>query len=72
MTQPFGEDLWKNVQAVRLSADGGIEAPVRVDGDQGIRIGVDAIATQHDAVPASGKTLGRLRARVRRLTKRDG
>jgi hypothetical protein len=44
MGKGFGEDLWKNVRAVRLVRDGGIEAPVRADGDRGIVVGIDAVA----------------------------
>lgn len=45
----FGTDLWKNLQAVKLSKDGGLDAPVRADGTHGIVVGVDAIADS-DAV----------------------
>ena len=40
----FGSALWKNVQAVRFGKDGGIEAPVRANGRDGIDVGLDAIA----------------------------
>lgn len=54
----FGSSLWKNVQAVKLGKDGGIEVPVRANSRQGIVIGVDAIAasdaSQPAATPASG------------------
>lgn len=40
----FASGLWKNVQAIKLGQDGGIEAPVRADGRNGIVGGVDAIA----------------------------
>lgn len=39
----FGSALWKNVQAVKLGKDGGIEAPVRANGREGIEVGLDAI-----------------------------
>jgi len=40
----FGSALWKNVRAVKLGKDGGIEAPVRANGRDGIEVGVDAVA----------------------------
>lgn len=40
----FASKLWKNVKAVRLGKDGGLEAPVRADGRDGIRVGLDAVA----------------------------
>jgi hypothetical protein len=42
--QGFGSGLWKNVQAIRLDKDGGIEAPVRADGRDGIVAGVNHVA----------------------------
>ena len=53
----FGSSLWKNVQAVRLGKEGGIEAPVRANSRQGIVIGVDAVEAS-DASQA-GKTAPR-------------
>ncbi|RNL64213.1 hypothetical protein EFK50_06680 [Nocardioides marmoriginsengisoli] len=44
MTKPFGEDLGKNLRAVQVTRDGGINVPVRADRD-GIRLGTDAVAT---------------------------
>ena len=72
MAKGFGEDLWKNVQAVKLGRDGGLEAPVRGDGEQGIRVGLDAVskaaaAEQETTVRSSGR-IGRW---VRRLTRRS-
>jgi hypothetical protein len=40
----FGSALWRNVQAVKLGKDGGLEVPVRASSSEGIVIGVDAIA----------------------------
>jgi hypothetical protein len=40
----FASGLWKNVQAIRLGKDGGIEAPVRADGRDGIVVGVNHVA----------------------------
>lgn len=42
----FGSGLWKNLQSVKLGKDGGIEAPVRADGRDGIVVGLDAIEQQ--------------------------
>jgi hypothetical protein len=49
----FGSSLWKNVQAVKLGKDGGIEAPVRANSRQGIVVGVDAVRAS-DAAQAAG------------------
>ncbi|MEI5673299.1 MULTISPECIES: hypothetical protein [unclassified Nocardioides] len=51
MSKPFGEDLWRNVQAVRLDGDGTFHAPVRANGTDGIVVGTEAIAAA-DARPA--------------------
>src|SRR5689334_11753024 len=40
----FGTSLWKNVRAVTFGKDGGIEAPVRANGRDGIEVGLGAIA----------------------------
>ena len=40
----FRSDLWKNLQSVKLGSDGGIEAPVRANGRDGILVGLDAVA----------------------------
>jgi hypothetical protein len=40
----FASGLWKNVQAIKLGQDGGIEAPVRADGRDGIVVGVNHVA----------------------------
>lgn len=40
----FGSGLWKNVQAVKLGKDGGIEAPVRANDRDGIVAGVNHVA----------------------------
>lgn len=49
----FGSSLWRNVQAVRLGKDGGIEAPVRANSRQGIVIGVDAVAASDASLAAN-------------------
>ena len=49
----YGSSLWKNVQAVKLGKDGGIEVPVRANSHQGIEIGVDAIAASDASQPAT-------------------
>jgi hypothetical protein len=45
----FGSGLWKNIQAVKFGKDGGIEAPVRANGRDGIEFGLDAIAKGEEA-----------------------
>jgi hypothetical protein len=67
----FGADLWKNVQAIRLGKDGGIEAPVRANGRDGIVVGVDRVAeadarTHDAATPSSPGFVRRLLKRLRR------
>lgn len=47
--QGFGSELWKNVQAVRLTSDGSLQAPVSVSGSEGIVVGVDALAEAEGA-----------------------
>jgi hypothetical protein len=47
----FGSALWKNVQAIKLGQDGGIDAPVRAS-SEGIVVGVDRVAETDAAVPA--------------------
>jgi hypothetical protein len=49
----FGSSLWKNVQAVKLGKDGGIEVPVRANSRQGIVIGVDAMVASDASQPAA-------------------
>ena len=44
----FGSDLWKNLQSVNFGEDGGIEAPVRANGRDGIVVGPDAVAETED------------------------
>jgi hypothetical protein len=68
MSKGFCEGLWKNLQAIKLGKDGGIEAPARADGENGIVIGVDAVANatqgeRHQATRAPGW----MRTRLRRL-----
>ena len=46
MSKPFGEGIWKDVQAIRFAKDDSLEAPVRADGEHGIRVGLDAVAAQ--------------------------
>ena len=71
MSQGFGEGLWKNVQAIKLGKDGGIEAPVRADGEHGIVVGVDAIANASpDERDKATRTPGWMRTRLRRLLRR--
>ena len=48
----FGSDLWKNVQAIKLGDDGGIEAPVRANDRDGVVAGVNHVAAA-DAAPVS-------------------
>jgi hypothetical protein len=66
MTKPFGEDLWKNLQAVSFGQDGGIDAPVRADGKDGIRIGADAVADTSSEERPDPPKHGRIAA-LRRL-----
>jgi hypothetical protein len=63
----FGSGLWKNVQAIKLGKDGGIEAPVRASSQQGIVVGVDAVAASDAAQPVKAPSAG---VKSRRLWQR--
>lgn len=69
MTKPFGEDLWKNIQSVRVTRDDGIQVPVRTDGEEGIRLGLDATGAQAKG-PGAPKTPSRFGLFIRRLARR--
>ncbi len=60
----FASGLWKNVQAVRIVKDGGIEAPVRAS-RRGIVVGLDAIARSEAAEAAESATASPPRATPR-------
>lgn len=67
----FGSGIWKNLQAVRLGKDGGIEAPVRADGRDGIVVGRDAIAkSEHEQPEAAPPPEARRRRGWRRWLRR--
>lgn len=66
MSKPFGEDLWRNVEAIRIDPDGTFRAPVEVG--RGVVAGVGALAgapAGRDPARRPGP-LARLRARLRR------
>jgi hypothetical protein len=48
----FGAGLWKNVRAIRLARDGGIEAPVRANHRDGVVVGLDQVAEADARAPA--------------------
>ena len=52
MDKPFGQDLWRNVQSVRVDRDGTFHAPARITDDGGLVVGADAV-DQADAAPQS-------------------
>ncbi|GAA4728699.1 hypothetical protein GCM10025782_29350 [Pedococcus ginsenosidimutans] len=54
----FGSSLWKNVQAVKLGRDGGLEVPVRANSREGIVIGADAVAASEVSTPAATPARG--------------
>lgn len=59
----FGSSLWKDLQKVRITK-GTIEAPVRADGKDGIRIGSASVTpTAEPAAPRRRGLLARLRRR---------
>ncbi|MBZ5740304.1 hypothetical protein [Nocardioides mangrovi] len=66
----FGSGLWKNLQQVRLGEDGGIEAPVRVNGEDGIVIGADAVAAAEARQATEGGGAAPRRGLLRRLLRR--
>jgi hypothetical protein len=51
MEKPFGQDLWRNVQAVHVDRDGTFHAPARITEEGGLVAGVDT-AAQADAAGA--------------------
>jgi hypothetical protein len=60
----FGSDLWRNLQAIKLGKDGGIEAPVRASDRDGVVVGVEHVAEaervrSRDAVPPEPRKRGR-------------
>ncbi len=57
----FESALLKNLKAVKFGKDGGIEAPVRANGKDGIVFGVDAIAEgeKGQAEPSTGTSATR-------------
>jgi hypothetical protein len=67
----FGEDLWRNAQAVRIDRDGTFHAPVRADATEGIVVGVDAVANVPPKPPTKRRP-GILRRLMRRFRSRDG
>ena len=67
----FGSVLRKNVQAIKLGKDGGIEAPVRANSRQGIVVGVDAVAASDAAHPVKAPSAtGKSRRLLRRILRR--
>ncbi len=49
----FGSGLWKNVQSIKLGQDGGIEAPVRANGRDGVVVGKQHVAATDAAAEAT-------------------
>lgn len=65
----FGSSLWRNIQAIKIGKDGGIEAPVRANSRQGIVVGLDAIA-KSDAADAADAATSSTPGAIRRLWNR--
>ena len=71
MAKGFGEDLWRNAQAVRLDNIGALQAPVRADGRRGIVVGLDRVdAGAAQSLPTSPAP-SRFGVLVRRLARRS-
>lgn len=54
MDKPFGQDLWRNVQSVRVDRDGTFHAPARITEEDAPVVGTDAVepgAAQQAAPP---------------------
>ena len=66
MAKGFGEDLWRNAQAVRLDNIGALQAPVRADGRRGIVVGLDRVDAAKALVPQIDPSVVR-RVRARRV-----
>ena len=44
MEKPFGQDLWRHVEAVHVDRDGTFRAPARITEEDGLVVGADAVA----------------------------
>lgn len=66
----FASGLWKNVEAIKLGSDGGIEAPVRTDGKNGIVLGLNAVAKSESTSGSEGSSSGACRSLLSRLLRR--
>jgi hypothetical protein len=62
----FASGLWKNVRAVTLGEDGGIAAPVRANGRDGVVVGVDRVAVADSSVETPDPVRRGWWARLRR------
>lgn len=68
----FGAKLWKNVQAIKLGDDGSIKAPVRASRQEGIVVGLGAIAaSDRSRASADAELPARTRRTWRRLFRRS-
>ena len=68
MEKPFGQDLWRNMQSVRVDRDGTFRAPARITEDGGLEVGVGAVE-QPDAARQAAPP-GRRRGLLARLLHR--
>ena len=66
----FENPLWKQIQKIKVTRDGGIEAPVKANGTDGIVIGDPPLFVTPPAADASSGKPGLLARLLRRLTHR--
>jgi hypothetical protein len=71
MSKSFGEDLWRNLQGVRIDRDGTFRAPVRANPHDGVVVGHDAIERSEPDQGPSERRPGPL-ARLWSRIKKDG
>jgi hypothetical protein len=67
-SEGFGSELWKQARQVRVTREGGIQAPVTADGTRGINLGDPPLTpfptqTSHRGPGLFAKVLRRLRPR---------
>lgn len=62
----WGSGLWKQVQQVKVTRDGGIQAPASADGQHGIVVGDPPLAPLGPAPTGKQGLLRRLKLRLAR------
>ncbi len=63
----FGNPLWAQMQKIKLTREGGLEAPVKADDTFGIVIGDPPLAVPPDDDHVRPSLLARLKQRLARI-----